>query len=241
MIEYSKRVLFSFIVFLIAFVGIVYLLVHLHQLGFYQAPAPELNKGEIFPVLTSLPFVAFYLVVLLAATAGYARSAVMAEKLPLNKLFKAELQKRTMKSPSITTKVRSGIQVSLNENIIVALNNLISSRLPILAVIDENNKVIGSVTGHDLSRKLIYEYNNKQDKPFDEIIKNVTVNDCDHQITVFATNNENLKDVTEKMIKHQITKLIVVENETTMKFVGTIDMLDLVSEVISNGDEEETS
>lgn len=239
MFEYSKRVLTSFIVFLLSYVGIIYLLVHLHTLSIFQLPQPDMSKGEIFPMLTSLPFMAFYLVVLLAATAGYARSAAMAEKLPISKLFKAELQKRSMKSPSITTKVRSGIQTYLDENIVIALNNLISSRLPILAVINDQNKVIGAVTGHDLSRKLIKEFENHNAIPFEEKIKEITVKDCDYKITIFATINENLKEVTEKMIKHQLTKLIVVEDEISMKFVGTIDMLDLVSEIISNGDEED--
>ncbi len=236
MIEYSKRVLTSFIVFLIAFVGIVFLLVYLHNLNYFQTSEVNLNKGEVFPLLTSLPFVAFYLVVLLAATAGYARSSVMADKLPISKLFKAELQKRTMKSPSITTKVRSGLQTRLDEKIVPALNNLISSRLPILAVIDDNNKVIGGVSGHDLTRKLLQELEKEDGSTLDGRIKAITVNDCDYSISIVATINENLQQVTEKMIKNQLTKLIVVEDETSMKFVGTVDMLDLISEIISNGD-----
>lgn len=237
--EYSKRVLGSFIVFLLAFVGMVFLLAYLHDRDYCKFTVPtDLTKADIFPLLTSLPFVAFYLVVLLAATAGYARSSAMAEKLPINKLFKAELQKRSMKSPSITSTIRSGIQTNLNENIIFALNNLISSRLPILAVVGEQNKVIGAVTGHDLSRKIIQEYENPNGEPFEERIKKVTVAQCDYKNFIYATINENLKDVTEKMVKHQLTKLIVVDGEGSMKFVGTIDMLDLVSEVISNGDEE---
>jgi hypothetical protein len=62
------------------------------------------GKIEVFPLLMSLPFVAFYLVVLLAATAGYARSAIVADKLSISKMFETELAQRTMKSASIKTK-----------------------------------------------------------------------------------------------------------------------------------------
>ena len=54
--EYSKKTLISFVIFIAAFVGMVYLL---GEIGFkYEAPKPpDATKADIFPILTSLPFV----------------------------------------------------------------------------------------------------------------------------------------------------------------------------------------
>ena len=235
--EYSKKTLISFVIFIAAFVGMVYLL---GEIGFkYEAPKPpDATKADLYPILTSLPFIAFYLVVLLAASAGYARSAIMADKLPISKLFKAELQNRSMQSPSVTTKVRSGMQARMEDNIIRTLANLISSRLPLIAVVDEQNKVIGAFNGHELAQLLLAELDKNEEKPFEERVKIISVKDASPKMPVVATTKNNLKEVWDLMIKHQITKMIVVDNETDMKFIGTVDMLDIIGEIISNGEDK---
>jgi hypothetical protein len=47
--------------------------------------------------------------------------------------------------------------------------------------------------------------------------------------------SENLREVAIKMIQNQFTKLIVVEDTASMKFAGTVDMLDLVGEIFDGG------
>jgi CBS domain-containing protein len=55
---------------------------------------------------------------------------------------------------------------------------------------------------------------------------------------IVATTKNNLKEVWDLMIKHQITEMIVVDNEADLKFIGTVDMLDIIGEIISNGEEK---
>lgn len=230
-LEYSYKTLGAFAVFLTTFCLMVLLLWWLSIKGIYCF-INEPVKFDVFSLLTSLPFVAFYLVVLLAATAGYARSSIMAEKLPISKMFEAELQKRTMNSASVKTKVRSGGQIRKDDTFTRALSNVISSRLPILAVIDSDQKVIGVITGNDLLRKLQNELDKNDGTPLEERLKAIKIGDCELRVPTVATENENLRQVAEKMIKEQFTKLIVVESVSSMKFVGTLDMLDLVGEIL---------
>lgn len=236
--DYSLKSLSAFAVFMLTFGLMVALLWWLNHLGIYCF-INSAEKPDVFSLLTSLPFVAFYLVVLLAATAGYARSAIMADKLPISKMFEAELQQHTMKNASIQTKVRSGGQVKEDDNFVRALNNLISSRLPILAVVDDKNSVTGVITANDLMIRLQNELDKSLPQtPLQETLTSIKISDLKPRVPVVAVTTENLRQVAEKMTGNQFTKLIVVENQVSMKFAGTVDMLDLVGEILSNNQDK---
>jgi len=235
LIEYSKKTIIAFFVFFTAFALMVGLLWWINKYGaICYIPIDLTQKPDIFSLLTTLPFVALYLIVLLGATAGYARSSIMSERLPIARLFETELQKHSMKSASVKTKVRSGGQIKTNDSFRRALDNLISSRVPILAVIEGENKVTGVITGNDLAHCLQNELD-KTDaaKPLEDRLAEIKVGDLEPRLPVVAVANENLREVAEKMIRNQFTKLIVVEDTTSMKFAGTVDVLDLIGEIFS--------
>lgn len=234
LLEYSRKTIIAFIVFLITFGLMIALLWWLNKLGATSYINIPEDKPDIFSLLTTLPFVALYLVVLLGAVAGYARSAIMSERLPIARLFETELQKHSMKSASVKTKVRSGGQIKPDDTLRRALDNLISSRVPILAVIGNGDTVTGVITGNDLAHRLQDELDNTTSTtPLDQRLAAIQVKDLNPRVPVVATTDENLREVAEKMIKNQFTKLIVVEDAATMKFAGTVDMLDLVGEIFS--------
>ncbi|MEP6849054.1 MAG: CBS domain-containing protein [Acidobacteriota bacterium] len=234
--NYSWKALGAFAAFLAIFGLMVALLWWLDKLGatcYINLP----EKADLFSLLTTLPFVAFYLVVLIGATAGYARSAIVADTLPISKMFDAELSKRTMNSASIKTKVRSGGQIKADDTFSRAMDNLISSRVPILAVVDDDNKVTGVVTGVDIMKMLQTELDKTDGTPLTDRLENILVKDLQPRPPVVAATSDNLRQVAFKMIVNQFTKLIVVQDASSMKFAGTVDMLDLVSEIF-DGDEE---
>ena len=138
----------------------------------------------------------------------------------------------TMRSASIKTKVRSGGQIRADDTFIRAFNNLLSSRLPILAVVDADNKVTGVITGNDLAKKFQEEFDKETETSLRERLANVKVGDMAVRQPGVASSVENLREVAEQMIKNQFTKLIVVEDLASMKFSGTVDMLDLVGEIL---------
>lgn len=225
--QYSKAAVGAFVVLVV-----VYLVM---ALGLWAMQSYTVIKftndiKDILHLMTSLPFVALYLVVLLAATAGYARGAIMAKVLPFNKILDTELQKKTLESATIKTSIRGAATVTGDMPLLRALNYILTSRLPILAVVDEKTKVTGVITSHDFLSKLSKDFEQKVDKKLHEWLGELKVNDLNPPKPVVATANENLSEVIKTMIKERLTKLVVVNEEKEMKFEGTIDMLDLVSE-----------
>jgi len=208
---------------------IVGMLVLLHNWGILKFSTDE-KSTDLLPLMASLPFVALYLVVLIAATAGFARGAVMAKMLPFNQVLKSELQERGMDGAAIKTKIRSGGQVTKDTSYLRALENVYSSRVPILAVIDGDSKVTGVITDHDIIRKLQDEIDRNEPKTLESRLRNLKVQDLHPRVPIVATDDENMQDVIGSMIKNQFTKLIVVKDKNSNSFTGTVDVLDLVGE-----------
>ncbi len=255
--EYSKQAIYAFFILLLAYfllVGCLWLL-QVNQLINFRT---EVN-GDILPLMASVPFVALYLLVLIAATAGYARGAIMAKELPFKQILKQELKDKKMSSAPIKTKTRSTAMVYDDTPFMWALNDIISARISILPVIDkERNEVKGVITSTDFLKKLQEELKFLQEKtaPGDEktdspalpdnqyrqIVKNLQkrleeckVKDLKPQNPVVVNSNENLHGVMHKMIENQFTKLIVVGNDNS--FSGTVDALDLIGEIYENDNE----
>jgi CBS domain-containing protein len=253
--EYSKQAIGAFFILLFAYfllVGCLWLL-QVNQIINFQTEV----KGDILPLMASMPFVALYLLVLIAATAGYARGAIMAKELPFKTILKQELKDKKMSSATIRTKTRSSAKIYEDTPFMWALNDIISARISILPVIDkEKNEVKGVLTSTDFLKKLQEELKILQDENsasgdraadpaaltdsnYRLIVKNLQkrleeckVRDINPQSPIVVSSNENLHAVMQKMIEKQFTKLIVVNNDNS--FAGTVDALDLIGEIYEN-------
>lgn len=254
--EYSKQAFWAFFVLLFAYFSLVGCLYFLQINGLITFSNEVIS--DLLPVLTSAPLVAFYLLVLIAGTAGYARGAIMAKELPFNKMLKRELKDKKMSSATIKTKIRSSARVYDDTPLLWALNDIISARISILPVIDkEKNEVKGVVTSHDFLRKLQEELKIMADsEPEDKTtapaavgaqncqntgedlkkrLENCKVKDLNPQSPTVVKSNDNLHEVITKMVEKQFTKLIVVDNDNA--FSGTVDALDLIGEIYVNDTE----
>lgn len=109
-----------------------------------------------------------------------------------------------------------------------ALNYMVSSRISILAVVDENKEVQGVITATDL---LLYVQKTLKSHDGINILHQAKVSDLQPSETTIIEANDQLQSVTEKMIRHQYTKLIVTDNG---KFSGTVDALDILAELLDN-------
>ncbi len=227
---YSKQAICAFMVLVVVYILMVGILWFLNWMDVVKWSTTL--GTEVLPLTASLPFVALYLVVLLAATAGYARGAIVAESLPFNQVLKAELQKKKMDGASIKTKTRSGGQITKETSFVSALTNLSSSRLPILAVVDPTTrKVTGVITSDDVIRKLQEEIAKPDGTPLQDRLSKLTVDALAPRKPVVATTDDDFERVIGTMVREQFTKLIVVETKEGNEFAGTIDVLDLVGEI----------
>jgi CBS domain-containing protein len=241
--RYTWPTVGAFVLLVVAYVVMVYILWVLNKEGVIGLQT-EVN-GDVLKLIASLPLVAFYLVVFLAATAGFARAAIVMKTMPLTQVLSKELKKKTMESSSIQTKIRSGGQVGKDTSFLRALNNVTSSRLPILAVVEMDPQtqkalVTGVVTADDFLRKIEEEVE-KRPGPNDpglwERLQGLTVDDLQPRKPTVVTADQNLQSIIDTMLKEQFTKLIVVEDKQSMKFKGTLDMLDMMGEIFV-GDSE---
>lgn len=225
--KYSKDAGLAFILLLVIYFIICGGLVALHYMGICNFAVNMLSFDNI---IFSLPMVALYLLVFLAGTAGYARGKYMLEKLPLNMRLQQELQMRTMDRAGIKTKIRAGSQVKPEDSFYDVLNNLVASRLSIVAVMDEKNEVTGVLTVTDL---LLYIQNILKNDERSQLLSlhNVKVSDLKLSEPRLVAANERLQSVIETMIQHQHTKLIVTDQG---KFSGTVDALDILAELMDN-------
>lgn len=239
--EYSKQVIGAFFILLCAYfllLGSLWLL-QINNLINFQT---EIN-GDILPLLASMPFVALYLLVLIAATAGYARGAIMAKDLPFKTILEHELKDIKMSSATIKTKIRNGAVVYEDTPFTWALDDIISSRISILPVVDrDNNEVKGVITCADLLKKLQVELRSLRERdPGDsktygqaavslqKRLADCRIGDLRPQAPVIVKCDEDLQAVLSRMIKKQHTKLVVSEQDNT--YTGTVDALDLIAEI----------
>ncbi len=234
--QYSRQVFTAFGLLIVVYIVIFWMLWGLQRLEAITFTTEI--KGDILPLLASLPFVAFYIVVFLAATAGFARGAIMAKELPFNKILQAELKTRTMERATIMTKIRSGATVTTDTSYSRALDTAISARLPILAVVGKDKKVEGVVTFHDIVKKMRDELGKEDSpEPLGERLGKLRVEDLGPNSPVVVTDSDKLNIVLEKMIKNQFTRLIVVKDEETKAYAGAVDVLDVASEILEGNDE----
>lgn len=179
--------------------------------------------GMIF----SLPLTAIYIVVFLAATAGYARAKYMIDELPFYQRLNQQLKSKSMEKASIKAKIRAGVQVTEESTLSDALNHLISSRISILAVVDRENRIQGVITNQDIliwMQEMIKTDSEMQKLGRQNLSPFLT------RTAVTADCGEDLQAVMNKMIKHQFTKLLVADNEG--RFCGTVDSMDLLAEIL---------
>lgn len=223
--KYSREAMRAFGVLLAVYVFICLGLLALHHMGICRF---AVNLTSVDNVIFSLPMMALYLMIFLAASAGYARGKYMLEELPLNMRLKQELHLRSMNSASIKTKIRAGSQVKLEDRFLDVLNNMVSSRISILAVVDDKNEVQGVITATDL---LLYIQKSLKNPGSNgtKSLHEAQVVDLQPNEPIVIETNDQLQTVTQKMIQHQYTKLIVTNNG---KFSGTVDVLDIMAELL---------
>ena len=225
--KYSREAGVAFILLLVTYTIICGGLVALHNWEICNF-AVDMNSFD--SLMFSLPMVALYLLVFLAGTAGFARGKYMLEKLPLNMRLKQELQARTMDRANIKTKIRAGSQIKPEDSFSDALNNLVASRLSILAVINEKKEVTGVLTATDLLLHIQKILKNDEGNQLPSL-HDVKVSDLKPSEPKLVATNERLQSVIESMIQHQHTKLIVTDQG---KFSGTVDALDILAELVEN-------
>ena len=86
--RYSWTTLGAFVLLFVAYIGLVYVLWLLNGTGVIKFDTEV--SGDVLKLIASLPFVAFYLVVALAATAGYARGAIVMKTIPITQVLNRE-------------------------------------------------------------------------------------------------------------------------------------------------------
>jgi len=181
-------------------------------------------------VIFSLPLMTIYIVVFITALAGYARGKYMVDQLPLSQRLHQELEKCSMESANIKSKIRSGAQVTEENTFLDVLQNLISSRISILAVVDKEGKVKGVMTYSNLLVKL--QEMIKGDSSSLKALADMKISELYSRNPVTAENDEDLQSVIGKMVKNQFTKLIVADKDG--KFSGTVDVMDMITVIYDN-------
>lgn len=230
--RYSKNAYTAFGILMGAYFVMLMCLIFLHKLGIcsFQSAMNSLD-GFIY----SLPMIAFYLVVFIACTAGYANGKYMLKELPISKILNQQLKEKSMAGASIKMKIRAGNQISEEASYLDAVSNVVSSRIPILAVVNQDNKLSGLITGTDLL-VILEEILKAGDSNSLELLKNKKVNEIKTSIdkATLANSTDNFNVVLNKMIKNQYTKLVVVDENDT--FSGTLDAMDLITEIIEDSE-----
>lgn len=220
---YSRDTLWAFIILLFTSFVVAFGLVALSNCGICKF-ATDLTTLD--GIIFSLPLMTIYIVVLIAALAGYARGKYMVDQLPLSQRLHHELKKCSMESANFKAKIRSGAQITEDNTFLDALQNLISSRISILAVVDNEGKVQGVITPFDLLTKL-------QEMRMDNVslkdLAELKISELHPSKPLTAQSDENLQSVISKMVKNQYTKLVVVEENG--QFSGTVDAVDMITEI----------
>jgi CBS domain-containing protein len=197
-------------------------------------------QGDVLKTVTTLPLVAVWILILLGATAGFARSALMTKFLP----FKQALANKTVDSASIMLKIRCDTTAKKDDSLAKVLNKLLVARLPILAVVDDKNSVIGVITYQDVVKKMQAEYEKSQDLNDSSLthkldaLKVSDIIDLDSASPVLVKESADLKSTLDIMIRYRFHKLIVVKDDQKNTYSGTIDIRDIVGEILESSPEE---
>lgn len=231
--QYSTRVFLAFGILIVSYIIIFYMLYFVEKSGAITFTS-DIN-GDLLKLTTTLPFVAFYVLVLVGATAGIARSAVMARELPFGKHLSQELTRKTMKGASIITKIRGGATITQDTSYGTAVNSLIAARVPILPILEDKNKVKGVLTYYDIVKQLHKEIVSNPNTSIRQL-SNLLVGDIDREESkaVTVTESDNFKTVLNQMIKNKYNRLIVVKDQNGNAFSGIVDVFDITSELLDS-------
>lgn len=230
---YSNKVYKAFLTLVAVYLVVFGALSALQQFGGIKF-TNDIN-GDILKLTTSLPLVAVWIIILIGAASGFARSSSMTKYLPFNKV----LESRTIKKSPISAKIRSDDTVKRNAPFIQVANKLVNARLPILGVVRDDNTVEAVITYQDLMQKILseFDYCGNQDSLKDKLSK-LTVSDIidvDNCRPVTVTEKTDLNTVLGKMISHRFHKLIVTREATDkLTYSGTIDLRDIVEEFLES-------
>jgi CBS domain-containing protein len=237
-LQYSKEAIGAFVLLVLAYLVILVVLWLIEDSGVVHFTT-DIN-GDVLKLITALPFVALYILVFIGATAGYARSAIVAKELPFNKYLNQELKKKKISSATIMTKIRSGASIKKDTPYPQVVDRLISARLPILAVVGEKNKVEGVITYYDIVKQLQSEMEQHPEAQI-SALSQIHVENIKKEVSsipVMVAESENLKDVLDTMVKHRYNRLIVVKDKDDNVYSGVVDIFDVISELL--GSEEDS-
>jgi len=228
---YSSERLFAFLILLIAY-GFVF------GLLWGASSASIVEFGPIRgaeDILLSMPFIALYVVVLIGFTAGYAQAAFAAKSLGLVRAVRQQLRTRSMANASIKSKIRGDSVVTMGTPFLRTLEKVITARLPILPVVD-NEKIDKVITIRDIMQELTHQINTvKELSKTEELFSRLAtlkVEDLKPQQLISCKEDDTLDSVLEKMMRHQFTRLVVVDKDEKT-CMGTVDVFDIVSELLS--------
>jgi CBS domain-containing protein len=235
---YSNTVYKAFITLVVVYLVVFAFLYFLQQFGGIKF-TNDIN-GDILKLTTSLPLVAVWIVILIGAISGFARSSAMTRYLPFNKV----LETKTIERSSIISKIRTDTTVKENTPFIHVANKLVNARLPILAVVKDDNTVEAVVTYQDLLQKFITEFGYCSDKEsLKDKLSRLTVKDIidiENSKPATITEKTDLKKVLSEMISHRFHKLIVTkEEDNKLTYSGTIDLRDIVEEIMESQEQNQ--
>ncbi len=241
--KYTKDVKEAFFKLFWSYLGLIAVLWVLANLHILIPPLRDNKIIAFIPEITSvsqlafsLPAVAMYILILITAIAGYAMGKQVLDQ--FSELFKQKLEAAKFKEGSISKRIKGKAQVKLDDSYYDALVKLTASRLDILAVLDNEERVTGVLTSHDVLTYLEQQVKSKtrSDEPVaeDDILKATPVSTRYSTNPVTVNENEDLKKAFHLMINRGFNKLVVVDNDN--KFKGTIDIMDIVSEIYDHNE-----
>jgi len=196
----------------------------IQETGLVTFPSEITGIQDVF---VTLPAVAFYIVVALAALAGWARGPAMFRELGLGEVLQKELTKRKISSPTIQSQIKGSTHtIKTDTPLKDALHDSWVARIPILPIV-ENGKVDNVITMYDISKKIDEELQKTSSK----LLDNIKANDLKSPGSIVSCKpDDNLADVLNKMIQQRKTKIVVLKEDKSL--VGTLDMFDIVAEMM---------
>ncbi len=232
---YSKERVFAVVVLLFVYFAIYSILFWSTKHGVLRLSQ---NITNIETLAVSMPFVSLYILVLIGFSAGYARTAAAAKALGLTQAVREQLRARSMENATIKSKVRANSKVTMDTRFLRTLEKVVTARLPILPVEEDpkDPKVKYVITMHDILKMITHRINTAQENSqeaqlYAELAK-LEVKDLNPRKVVTCKENENLESVLNTMIQGRVTKLVVMGKDGA-SYVGTIDLFDIVSEMLS--------
>ncbi|MBI4216025.1 MAG: CBS domain-containing protein [Chloroflexi bacterium] len=189
--------------------------------------------GNMEDFFISLPAIAFYLLVALAALAGWARGVAMFSELGLGSAIKSSLKKKKLSTTTVQSQLRGGAYstVTADTTLKDALHDILTVRIPILPVVAEG-KVSGVITLHDIAKKLDEQMRAPQAAGLAQVgeLKMADLKPAGPVTSVRP--DDTLAKVLQEMLSVRRTKVVVTDAAGAL--VGTLDLFDLVDEMLTD-------